>query len=239
MLQAAPQGVGLDGGVAQMVLQSGPIVKAILTILLLFSVFSWAVIAERSGFYRRARRADEHLARALRQALRPSDLRPLADTAPASPFAGLLRAAATELRAAATNPAHASPLAGEDLDRALRLASLQEIARLERRLGFLATTGSVTPFIGLFGTVWGIMNAFRSIGAAGSANLATVAPGISEALVTTAAGLAAAIPAVIAYNHFVARVRGFRSELEGFRLEVERSCQRAARPGALTTPEAR
>jgi biopolymer transport protein TolQ len=239
MLQAIPQGVGLDGGVAQMVLQSGPIVKAVLTVLLLFSVFSWAVIAERSGFYRRARRADEHLARALRQAVRPSDLRSLADTAPTSPFAGLLRAAATELRAATTNPAHTSPLAGEDLDRALRLASLQEIARLERRLGFLATTGSVTPFIGLFGTVWGIMNAFRSIGVAGSANLATVAPGISEALVTTAAGLAAAIPAVIAYNHFVARVRGFRSELEGFRLEVERSCQRAARPGALAAPEAR
>jgi biopolymer transport protein TolQ len=238
MLQTIPQGVSLDGGVVQMVLQSGPIVKAVLTVLLLFSVFSWAVIAERSRFYRRARRADEHLARALRQVVRPSDLRSLADTAPASPFAGLLRAAATELRAAAS-PAHAPPLAGEDLDRALRLASLQEIARLERRLGFLATTGSVTPFIGLFGTVWGIMNAFRSIGAAGSANLATVAPGISEALVTTAAGLAAAIPAVIAYNHFVARVRGFRSELEGFRLEVERSCQRAARPGALTAPEAR
>lgn len=107
----------------------------------------------------------------------------------------------------------------EGLNRTLRYASLREIAYLERYLIFLATTGSVTPFIGLFGTVWGIMDAFAGIGSAGSASLGAVAPGIAEALVTTAAGLAAAIPAVIAYNAFLNRVKAFATKMDLFALE--------------------
>jgi biopolymer transport protein TolQ len=112
---------------------------------------------------------------------------------------------------------HKEPL--ELVTRGLRQASMKEIAQQERNLIFLATTGNVTPFIGLFGTVWGIMDAFASIGQAGSANLGAVAPGISEALIATAAGLAAAIPAVIAYNYFINRTRRLGTEMELFGLE--------------------
>jgi biopolymer transport protein TolQ len=115
------------------------------------------------------------------------------------------------------DPAHGP----ESLDagrfrRTLALVASEETLRLEQLLPFLATTGSSTPFIGLFGTVWGVMNAFHGIGLRGSATLATVAPGISEALIATAAGLAAAIPAVIAYNHFVSQIRVIATEMENF-----------------------
>ncbi|MEE9219261.1 MAG: MotA/TolQ/ExbB proton channel family protein [Acidobacteriota bacterium] len=230
-----------DGGfeVLELVLHSGPVIKAVLLSLVLFSVISWAVIAERHRSYRRARRLDAHVARALRQAVHLSDLRAVVDSRPHSPFAGLLRATAAELRSQAGAGPPEAATAARDLESALRQAILEEVAHLERRLGFLATTGSVSPFIGLFGTVWGIMHAFRNIGSMGSANLATVAPGISEALVATAAGLAAAIPAVMAYNYFVGRVRGMRNGLEGFALEVLRWTGRAARTGVARTREGR
>ena len=108
----------------------------------------------------------------------------------------------------------------ESVNRALRRAAALEVARLEHYLPFLATTASATPFIGLFGTVWGVMAAFHGIGAQGSASLAVVAPGISEALVATAAGLGAAIPAVIGYNYFVNRVKHWATEMEGFTLDL-------------------
>lgn len=107
----------------------------------------------------------------------------------------------------------------ESINRALLKASNKEISRLERMLSFLATTGSVTPFIGLFGTVWGIMDAFHRIGIVRSASLDTVAPGIAEALVATAAGLFAAVPAVIAYNYFLNRIKDLITEMEDFSLE--------------------
>ena len=102
----------------------------------------------------------------------------------------------------------------------MRRAAGLEVAQLERYLPFLATTASSTPFIGLFGTVWGIMSAFHGIGTQGSASLAVVAPGISEALIATAAGLAAAIPAVIGYNYFINRVRHWATEMDGFMLDL-------------------
>jgi biopolymer transport protein TolQ len=116
-----------------------------------------------------------------------------------------------------------------DVDRFQRMLSLiasEETLRLERLLPFLATTASATPFIGLFGTVWGVMNAFHGIGLRGSATLATVAPGISEALIATAAGLAAAIPAVIAYNHFVSQIRVMATEMENFANEFASYAER-------------
>jgi biopolymer transport protein TolQ len=108
----------------------------------------------------------------------------------------------------------------DNVDRALNRARDSESTKLERTLGFLATTGSASPFIGLFGTVWGIMNTFRDIGTRGSANLAVVAPGISEALIATAAGLAAAIPAVIFYNYYLSRVRTMTQEMDSFSSEL-------------------
>jgi len=238
-LQAPNDGRGVGGGALHLILQSGPVVQGVLAVLLLFSVVSWAVIAERTGLYRRAMRQSFRLQRGLRQAARPSELRTLADANPSSPLAGLVRAAAAELRAASGGAGHTTAPDATEMERVLRQATIFEVARLEKRLGLLATTGSVAPFIGLFGTVWGIMNAFQGIGAAGSASLATVAPGISEALIATAAGLAAAIPAVMAYNHFVARLRGFRSELEGFGIELTRWCERSARHPATPAHEGR
>src|SRR5204863_7000972 len=117
---------------------------------------------------------------------------------------------------------------------ALRRATALEVAQLERYLPFLATTASATPFIGLFGTVWGIIAAFHGIGQQGSASLAVVAPGISEALIATAAGLAAAIPAVIGYNFFVNRVKHWATEMESFSLDLlnlfSRPVPKTARP---------
>jgi biopolymer transport protein TolQ len=119
------------------------------------------------------------------------------------------------------------------VSRTLRHASLREISLLERALIFLATTGNTTPFIGLFGTVWGIMDAFHGIGMTGSANLGAVAPGIAEALITTAAGLAVAIPGVIAYNYFLNRIKGTATRMDLFALEflgtAERLIFRASR----------
>ena len=107
----------------------------------------------------------------------------------------------------------------DNLDRSLKRAEIDQINRMEKTLGFLATTGNTAPFIGLFGTVWGIMDAFRGIGLKGAANLAVVAPGISEALIATAAGLAVAIPALWGYNHYVNKIRTLSAEIEDFTLE--------------------
>jgi biopolymer transport protein TolQ len=120
----------------------------------------------------------------------------------------------------------------ESVNRALRRSAALEVARLERYLPFLATTASAAPFIGLFGTVWGVMAAFHGIGTQGSASLAVVAPGISEALVATAAGLGAAIPAVIGYNYFLNRVRHWATEMDGFTLDLLNLLTRPAPKGA-------
>jgi biopolymer transport protein TolQ len=122
------------------------------------------------------------------------------------------------------------------LQRATQIASSEELTRLESRLPWLATTGAVTPFIGLFGTVWGIIDAFHGLGTAGAATLRAVAPGVSEALITTAAGLFAAIPAVIAYNMFTQHIREFGARMDDFGLELVNEVERA-QAGAARVPE--
>jgi biopolymer transport protein TolQ len=138
-----------------------------------------------------------------------------------SPLAALFQSGFKEVaqlsRATSQNPSSSPKL--ETLSRMLAKASNAEVTRLEKMMGFLATTGSVTPFIGLFGTVWGIMDAFQKIGIVRSASLVTVAPGIAEALIATAVGLFAAIPAVIAYNYFLHRIKELITEMEDFSLE--------------------
>jgi biopolymer transport protein TolQ len=131
--------------------------------------------------------------------------------------AQLRQPAATEVTTAASARPTVKSLAA--VDRALMRASVVEVNKIEKRLPFLATTASIAPFIGLFGTVWGIMNSFQSIGRTGSTNLGVVAPGIAEALVATAFGLFAAIPAVYAYNHCSNRVKIFASEMDDFAME--------------------
>ncbi len=214
VLLAAASG-SLD--VWSLVWQSGPMAKLVLFVLLVFSVLSWGIIAERFRIFRRAEtESDAFLSRFNEGGPLDAILGEAAGFA-ASPVADVFRAGFREITL--NPPPKGVPLEGaalQAIDRMLRKSASSQISRLERSLGFLATTASATPFIGLFGTVWGIMNAFRGIGVTGTASLAAYAPGIAEALVATAAGLAAAIPAVIGYNHFLARLRGMEARIDEF-----------------------
>jgi biopolymer transport protein TolQ len=192
-------------------------IKLVLLVLVAFSVASWGIMAER---WRRFRRASEQSYDFLDRFHQGGGLAAIQDETKQlkwSPVADIFRAGFREI---SLNPTtEGSSLRGESLeavDRLLRKNASVQIAELERSLGFLATTASATPFIGLFGTVWGIMNAFRGIGVSGTASLAAYAPGIAEALVATAAGLAAAIPAVIGYNHFLGKLRAMDLLIDEF-----------------------
>jgi biopolymer transport protein TolQ len=208
-------GTGLN--VWSLVLEAGPMSKFVLLVLAAFSVASWAIMAER---HRRFRRAEEQSRAFLKRFHEGGGLAAVHDETKElkwSPLADIYRAGFREI---SLNPTtDGGGIQGESLEavaRVLRKNASVQIAELERSLGFLATTASATPFIGLFGTVWGIMNAFRGIGVSGTASLAAYAPGIAEALVATAAGLVAAIPAVIGYNHFLGRLRGMDLLIDEF-----------------------
>jgi biopolymer transport protein TolQ len=194
--------------VPALVAQSGPFAKAILAILLIMSVYSWAVIWNRAQLYARVERSDRAFLGAFRRLAKHSDFRLLCDQHPQSLLAKVALAGQKTLD---QHPVEAGSTVSrlEVTQRAMDRAAGEETARLERHVGFLATTGSVSPFIGLMGTVWGVMTAFLNIGAQGSASLVVVAPGIAEALIATVAGLAAAIPAVVGYNHLLGRLRDF------------------------------
>ena len=204
----------LSGGILALVWNAGPIAKIILLVLMTFSIVSWALIVEKAWQFRRVRRQTLEFLRVFREARRPSIVHSAARKLRQSPLAQLYFAAYQEV---AGIPEVLDKvlddlddgLSGDRLEavnRALRRASALEVARLEHYLPFLATTASATPFIGLFGTVWGVMAAFHGIGAQGSASLAVVAPGISEALIATAMGLAVAITALLFFNYLQTRV---------------------------------
>jgi len=217
-----PNSDPLSGGVLDLILNAGPVAKFVLAVLALFSVVSWALIVEKWWQLRRVRSQTLGFLRTFREGRRPSALQAVAKKNRDSPLAQIYAAAYQEA-ATGEDVDGADDVSGERLNsaqRAMRRTAGLEIAQLERYLPFLATTASATPFIGLFGTVWGVMSAFHGIGSQGSASLAVVAPGISEALIATAAGLAAAIPAVIAYNYFVNRVKHWATEMDGFTLEL-------------------
>ncbi len=207
-------------------LATGWVAKIVLTILILFSLASWSVILAKWRELASARAASDRFLRMFRKASRLNEVADAIGKHRSSPLAAMFQAGYTELEATiragrrtggAEGPLRIRSLDG--IDRSLERATGAEQERLARALPLLATTASATPFIGLFGTVWGIMNTFRAIGATGSTSILTVAPGIAEALVNTAAGLLAAIPAVVAYNHLLARVRHLRRRMDDFRLE--------------------
>ncbi len=205
---------GLD--VWSLVWHAGPMAKFVLAVLAVFSVVSWGIMAERFRRFRRAERESEEFTEVFHAGGGLAEVHDRTKHLEWSPPADVFRAGFREI---SLNPPASGELdaaALEALDRTLRKNASVQVHDLERSLGFLATTASATPFIGLFGTVWGIMNAFRGIGVTGTASLAAYAPGIAEALVATAAGLAAAIPAVIGYNHFLGRLRGMDARLEEF-----------------------
>ena len=215
----------VGGEVVNLIRQSGPVAKAVLVILLLFSVFSWAVMLAKWSAMNRARTQSGRFLKAFRKAARLEDVAAIAPQFRESPLAAVFDGGYTEYRRQVGSPGGAARNMTA-IERATQIAASEELTRLERRLPWLATTGTVTPFIGLFGTVWGIIDAFHGLGTAGAATLRAVAPGVSEALVTTAAGLAAAIPAVIAYNHFTHSIREFAARMGDFALEFLNAVER-------------
>ena len=224
----------VGGEIVDLVLQTGAVAKSVLVILLAFSVFSWAVILSKWRVLRRARSQSERFVRAFRKAQRLQDVVSVAEQFRPSPLVGVLDGAIAEFkRQMGTTGGIHNPVA---IQRAMQIASSEEITRFERNVPWLAITGAVTPFIGLFGTVWGIIDAFHGLGTAGAATLRAVAPGISEALITTAAGLAAAIPAVIAYDLIIGSIREFASRNDDFALEMLNMVERQSPPQGNAQP---
>jgi biopolymer transport protein TolQ len=222
--------------IVHMISNAGPMVQFVMLLLLFFSIMSWAIILIKYRYIRKAFKESAEFTDFFWKSRDLSNAFAKAKQLHGSPLARIFRIGYVELKKTSQSATPPSPqnaavkktggnqsmamdtrFTGTDnVQRALRRAITTEMTRMTQMVPFLATTGNTAPFIGLFGTVWGIMNSFAGIGQKGSANLAVVAPGISEALVATAAGLAAAIPAVIAFNFFMSKIRVVESELQSF-----------------------
>ena len=212
-------------GLFELFMQAGLMAKFILALLVFMSLGSWAIMIGKWLQIRRAREQTREFLGIFRRSSRFSEVNEAADRLKASPLVGIFQSGYIEIDAQIKALKDGSQGAGYrmkslgGLERSLRRAVTAELQVLRRGTGFLATTASASPFIGLFGTVWGIMVAFQDIGATGSTSLVAVAPGIAEALINTAAGLAAAIPALLGYNFYTGEIQGWRAELDDFVLE--------------------
>lgn len=191
----------------------------LLFVLAIFSVVSWAIILDRMMLFRKAQRESQEFLETFRNSSKFSQAKSAAEELETTPLSGVFLAGHAELSAQKNISGEQTSILLSPLERSLQRAARAERARLQRLMMFLATTAAVCPFIGLFGTVWGIMVSFSAIGSYGTPDIAVVAPGISAALTTTAAGLAAAIPAVVAYNYLQTQIRGFVAQMEDFGLE--------------------
>lgn len=206
----------------EIVLHSGPVVGGVLALLVAASVVSWAIIIKKFLALRKAQAESAAFLETFWQSKRLDAIYQAAENLSASPIAAVFRAGYVELSKVAAQQkagedAMSEQLGGiENVERALKRASVAEVTHLESMVPFLGTTASAAPFVGLFGTVWGIMRAFHDINQMGNANLSTVSKPISEALIATAVGLFAAIPAVVFYNLFVSRIRVLDSEMTNF-----------------------
>jgi biopolymer transport protein TolQ len=208
----------------KLIIDAGPIVKLVLLILASMSVVAWGIILQKARLLRRSIRSSEKFIEFFWAQKNMEAAYRKAESLSTAPVAAVFKAGYMELiNAPESKKAKDLKLSNEEIsgilvsvERALRRSSTIQTTFLEKRIPFLATTGSAAPFIGLFGTVWGIMNSFLNIGASGATNLAVVAPGISEALIATAIGLIAAIPAVIGYNFCVSKIRILTREMENF-----------------------
>ncbi len=225
---AVESGPGRTQDLASLIPQD-PVAKLVLLILILFSIASWGIILYKLWALSRAERQSTAFLDVFRRSSKFSEVQAVCKNLAESPLVGIFQAGYAELNTQlrqAPNPPSPGGTAPRPtlrslpaLDRALLRASAVEVNKLESRVPFLATTASITPYIGLFGTVWGIMAAFQGIGQTGSTSLAVVAPGIADALIATAAGLFAAIPAVYFYNHLASRVKILTTEMDDFSLE--------------------
>jgi biopolymer transport protein TolQ len=226
----ATQVVSMDFG--NLILSAGPVGKFVLLVLLAQSLFSWTIIFAKWRTFKVVLQENARFLNDFWNAASIEDIFVKSDQYQESTVATTFKSGVKELKKIMAQPEieadqNDSHLALDNVSRSLARTSTAEIATLEKNIGWLATTASAAPFIGLFGTVWGIMDAFQKIGASGSANLAVVAPGISEALIATAFGIGAAIPAVIAYNHFSTQIRRIAIDMDGFSQDFLNIVQRS------------
>ncbi|HUL73939.1 MAG TPA: MotA/TolQ/ExbB proton channel family protein [Vicinamibacterales bacterium] len=224
----SPEAAPPPSDILSLIWHASLIVKLVLVTLLIFSAVSWGIIAYKKVQFQKAARQTSSFLDVFRRSSRFSEVQAVCGSLAASPLVGLFQAGYTELNAQLRGAGESKPgvpasrptlRSLEAVDRALLRASTTEVAKLEHRVPFLATTASITPYIGLFGTVLGIMRAFQDIAGAGATSLGVVAPGIAEALVTTAAGLFAAIPAVYFYNDLTSHVKASANDMEDFSME--------------------
>ena len=220
MLLAVPLNLSPQSNLMGLISSAGPIAKGVLSILFLCSVFSWGVILYKYFVLRRADSENRRFLSAFAKAGDLAELQRMAIRLREGPLSLLFLEGFKRWNLDGGVDGNHRMEQVKGLERLLRGGIQDEIIQQERYLPFLATIGGVTPFIGLFGTVWGIIDAFAEIGRSGTANIAAVAPGVAEALITTAAGLATAIPAVVAYNFFVGKLRRMESQMEVFSAEL-------------------
>jgi biopolymer transport protein TolQ len=218
---AAP--VPSQSALVEMISNSGPVALAVLALLLVASLYSWAVILGKISTFKKATNESRQFVQAFRRATRLTEMATLANTYKYSPLAQVFVEVYETYKRQTGGGGPPRKLA--PLERSAQTAASEAITDLESRLTWLATIASVSPFVGLFGTVMGIVDAFHGLGTAGAATLRAVAPGISEALITTAAGLFVAVPAVIAYNQFSARIRVFAAAADDFSRELLNSLE--------------
>jgi len=227
---AVPDAPRSGSAIVDMLQQSGPIALTVLAILLLASIYSWAIIFAKWSAFKRARAQSRRFLRAFRKATRLQEIAALSEQFKPSPLVNVFDEVYETYRR--QTGGSGPPRNITALERAAQTASSEALTSMENRLPWLATIGAVSPFVGLFGTIMGIVDAFHGLGTAGAATLRAVAPGISEALITTAAGLLVAVPAVIAYNAFGATLREFGARLDDFSRELLNSMEEISlRPG--------
>jgi biopolymer transport protein TolQ len=223
-LNTTAPGLLLQLNILEMVMHSGPLQQTVLGVLVCFSLFSWTVVFSKWSVFRAAREANRKFLRAFRKANGFETIAAASEQFRPAPLVAVFDFGYEEVERQMKTRRGVS---AASIERTLQLGISEEIAKLERNLNWLATTASVTPFIGLFGTVLGIIRSFHDLGQQGSASLRVVAPGISEALLVTAAGLAAAIPAAIFYNHFGHSIKEMGARMDDFLLEFMNMAERS------------
>ncbi len=222
----APPPVNNGSAVVEMLHNSGPIAMTVLGVLLVASLFSWAIILGKWASFRRARTQSRRFLRSFRKANRLQEIAAVSEQFKPSPLVNVFDEVYETYRR--QTGGYGPPRNITALERAAQTAASETLTAMEQRLTWLASIGAISPFIGLFGTIMGIVDAFMGLGTEGTATLRAVAPGVSEALITTAAGLLVAIPAVIAYNQFTARCRDFAARMDDFGRELLNSMEEAA-----------
>lgn len=220
---AAPVAPASGNAILEMIQASGPIALTVLGLLLIASLYSWAIILGKWGAFKRARTQSRRFLRAFRKATRLQEIAAVSEQFKPSPLVNVFDEVYETYRRQTGGAG--PPVNITALERAAQTAASEALTLMEQRLPWLATVGAVSPFIGLFGTIMGIVDAFHGLGTAGAATLRAVAPGISEALITTAAGLVVAVPAVIAYNQFGASLREFAARIDDFSRELLNSME--------------